>query len=77
MKETSCESCSMAIESGPYCEYCTDESGSLRGFEETVQRMIQFVMHQDGSLSREQAKEKTYEFMGTMPAWKDHPSLRG
>ena len=31
---SSCESCGMPIESGRYCDYCTDESGALQSFEE-------------------------------------------
>ena len=29
-----CESCSMPIESGTYCQYCVTENGELQPFDE-------------------------------------------
>lgn len=73
--EIRCESCSMPIESGPYCEYCTDEHGNLQAFDERFERMVQWVVRQKPDTPRADAEKQTVEFMGTMPAWKDHPAL--
>lgn len=70
-----CESCSMPIESGPYCQYCVDEDGKLQAFGERFERMVQWVARRDPSMSRADAERKTLEFMATMPAWKNHPEL--
>ena len=67
----------MPIESGPYCQYCADEKGSLMPFDETLERMIQFALRQEGApATREEARQKTLEFMSTMPAWSDHPKVK-
>ncbi len=35
-----CESCGTAIESGPYCEHCVDETGALQDFDTRFERMM-------------------------------------
>lgn len=72
-----CQSCSMTIDSGEYCEYCTDEDGDLRGFDETFERFVQFAMGRDATLDRPTAEANTLGFMASMPAWSGHPRLRG
>ena len=42
MNTTQCQSCSMTIESGPYCEHCADASGALIDFDECVERFVQW-----------------------------------
>lgn len=74
---TPCKSCSMPIESGDYCQYCTDEDGRLHGFDETLERFIQFARGRDSSLDRTTAEANTLEFMARMPAWRDHPRVVG
>ena len=76
MSHANCQSCGMPIESGKYCQYCSDGHGNLHGFDETVARMAQFWHSQDKGLSAGAAREKTLAHMATMPAWKDHPKLR-
>ena len=70
-----CESCSMPIESGPYCDYCTDDAGNLQAFEERFERMTQWVRRQEPGVSPADAESKTLAFMATMPAWRDHPRV--
>lgn len=70
-----CESCSMTIESGQYCQYCADESGHLHPFEEVFERFLQWTRRQEPGLSEEEAREKTRAFMATRPAWSGHPSV--
>ena len=69
---TRCQSCSMTIENGTYCQYCTDENGSLFSYEETFERFVQFAMRRDPALGRQEAEARTRAFMKTMPAWRDH-----
>ena len=71
-----CESCGMPIDDGSYCEYCTDENGSLQPFDERFERMVQWTMGRDGSVNREQAEADTLAYMATMPAWADHPKVK-
>jgi hypothetical protein len=70
-----CESCSMPIESGSYCQYCVTPSGELQPFEERFEKMVSWQMRQKPGLSRAQAEEDTLAFMARMPAWKSHPRV--
>lgn len=76
MSQTQCQSCSMPIESGLYCQYCSDEKGNLQPFEERFERMVQWMSRQKPDLPSEEAKKQTLAFMATMPAWRDHPKLK-
>lgn len=71
-----CESCSMPIESGPYCEYCTDAHGNLQPFEERFEKMIAWQQRKEPNASREALEAATLAFMAKMPAWRDHPRVR-
>lgn len=71
-----CESCGMPIDDGTYCEYCSDENGNLQPFEERFERMVQWTMGRGQSHSREQAEADTLAYMATMPAWRDHPTVK-
>lgn len=71
-----CESCSMPIESGRYCAYCTTAAGELQPFEERFEKMIGWQLRKQPTLSRAQAERDTLAFMAKMPAWKDHPRVR-
>ncbi len=71
-----CESCSMTIESGPYCQYCSDDSGALLPFSETVARFQQWAQKNEPEIEDGAARRKTLEFMSTMPAWSQNPELR-
>ncbi len=70
-----CKSCSMTIDSGDYCQYCTNDSGGLLGFDETLERFVQFAIGRDSTLDRATAEANTRRFMATMPAWREHPRL--
>ena len=73
----SCESCSMPIETGRYCTYCTDEKGNLQPFDERFERMIAWQARRTPDASRGDLEKATLAFMAKMPAWKDHPRVRG
>jgi len=70
-----CESCGMPIESGQYCEYCTDSDGNLQDFDTRFEAMVgwQRRRHPDQPLADIEAQ--TREYMASMPAWRGHPRL--
>ncbi len=70
-----CESCSMPIESGPYCHHCVDEKGELQAFNERYERMRQWSASRNPDASPEDIARDTLAYMSTLPAWKDHPEL--
>jgi hypothetical protein len=67
----------MPIEAGPYCQYCVDSSGKLQPFEERFERMVQWQSRREPNASRAELEEKTLAYMAGMPAWKDHPRVKG
>lgn len=71
-----CESCSMPIETGPYCEYCVGADGKLQPFDERFERMIAWQQRKEPTATRAELERATLAFMATMPAWKDHPRVR-
>ena len=75
MTTTPCQSCTMPIESGPYCPYCVDAAGNLQPFAERFERMVQWSRRKNPELSPAEHEKKTLEFMATMPAWRDSPEL--
>ena len=72
----SCGSCGMPIDDGTYCDYCTDEGGQLQPFEERFERMVQWTMSRGEATDRKKADADTLAYMGTMPAWRDHPAIK-
>ena len=76
MSNHMCESCGMPIEAGPYCHYCVDDKGTLQPFEERFERMVQWQRKREPGASQADLEKKTLAYMGTMPAWKDHPRVK-
>lgn len=76
MSQTQCESCSMPIESGPYCEHCASPEGVLIDFDECVARFLQWTAKHEPDLGPDEARRRTLAFMASMPAWRDHPEVR-
>ena len=74
--EHRCESCSMPIETGRYCPYCTNDKGELQSFEERFEKMVSWQARRSPGKSREALERETLAFMARMPAWKDHPKVR-
>jgi hypothetical protein len=70
-----CESCGMPIETGRYCDYCTDENGSLQSFDERFARMTSWQERRHPKATREEIERETLDYMATMPAWQDHPRV--
>lgn len=71
----SCESCGMSIESGLYCEHCTDANGALQSFDERFARMTAWQERRNPDAPRAQIEAETLAYMATMPAWRDHPRV--
>lgn len=71
----SCQSCGMAIESGPYCPYCVDAAGQLQDFDTRFARMVAWALRENPQLSRAEAESSTLAYMARMPAWRDHPRV--
>lgn len=71
-----CDSCSMPIESGTYCQHCVDENGQLQPFEQRFERMVAWQARRFPDKGRELLEAETLAFMAKMPAWKDHPKVR-
>ena len=72
---STCQSCGMTIESGPYCQYCLDEKGNLQSFEERLTRLVQFMHQRDPAISGDQARSNALEYMRSMPAWRNNPEV--
>ena len=70
-----CESCGMPIETGRYCAYCVDASGQLQDFDPRFERMVQWALREDTSLTRQAAEANTLACMAKMPAWAQHPRV--
>jgi hypothetical protein len=75
MSTMRCESCTLPIETGPYCRYCTDDAGALRSFDETFERFRQWTTRNEPGLSVEETRAKVFAFMAGVPAWKSHPRV--
>ena len=71
-----CESCSMPIETGRYCQHCVDEQGQLQEFEVRFERMISWQQRRTPGASRAELESATLAFMARMPAWRDHPRVK-
>lgn len=72
-----CESCGMPIESGTYCQHCTDADGVLQEFDERFERMTSWQARSNPDWSRDAVERATLDYMATMPAWRDHPRVAG
>ena len=73
--QNNCESCGMPIESGHYCQYCTDADGNLQDFETRFATMVDWQARRNPDASREQLEADTRAYLATMPAWRNHPKL--
>jgi hypothetical protein len=67
----------MPIEAGRYCVHCVDEKGELQPFEDRLERMVRWMLRQEAGLDRVAAERRVLEHMRAMPAWRDHPRVRG
>ena len=77
MSGATCQSCGMTIATGAYCAHCVGADGALQPFDERFERMVQWALRKNAGLSRPDAEAQTLAYMGTMPAWKDHPRVKG
>jgi Putative zinc ribbon domain len=73
--DLNCESCGMPIESGHYCQYCTDDQGNLQDFDTRFAAMVDWQARRTPDASREAIEAETRSYMSGMPAWRSHPKL--
>ena len=70
-----CQSRTMPIETGTYCQHCANESGQLIAFEEVFVRMVQWNRKEHPDLDATEVEAQTLQFMSQRAAWKDDPTL--
>ncbi len=75
MTNSTCESCGMPVEAGPYCVHCVDETGALQSFEERLARMIDFIRSRDAAIDETAAKAQALGHMSMMPAWRNRAEV--
>ncbi|MGB0953972.1 MAG: VOC family protein [Planctomycetota bacterium] len=68
-----CQSCGMPLADAQpgdmYCDYCTDDNGKLRSYEEVLEGTIQgYFMHMQ-KMERAEAEVAAKEMLAKMPAW--------
>ncbi|MEC4725322.1 hypothetical protein HWQ46_07160 [Shewanella sp. D64] len=74
--EMHCGSCGMVIDhEGEYCQYCVDDNGSLKPYEEVFAKMERWLARVEPTLSLEQIAQKTRNYMATMPAWRGRDEI--
>jgi len=74
--KTPCQSCGLPIESGSYCQYCTDSTGKLQEFDVRLEGMTHWMLREEPGLPPATARQRAMAHMATMPAWRDHPQLK-
>jgi hypothetical protein len=47
-----CKSCTMPIEGGEYCQYCADETGALKPFDDRFESIDEVQLDKDGTESQ-------------------------
>jgi hypothetical protein len=52
-----------------YCDYCTDEEGKLRSFEDVLEGTIQGYFMGMQKMERGEAEVAAKEMLAKMPAW--------
>lgn len=69
----SCQSCGMPLAEGKpgqmYCDYCSDEQGNLKSYEEILEGTIQGYFMGMQKMERAPAEEAAKEHLAKMPAW--------
>ena len=70
---SSCQSCSMPLADAQpgqmYCDYCTNDKGELKPFEEILEGTIQGYFMGMQKMPRDQAEVAAKEMLAKMPAW--------
>ncbi|MCP4093627.1 MAG: hypothetical protein GY747_09270 [Planctomycetes bacterium] len=68
-----CGSCGMPLtdaEPGQvYCDYCTDDAGKLKSYEEVLEGTIQGYFMGMQKMERAEAEVAAKEYLAKMPAW--------
>jgi uncharacterized glyoxalase superfamily protein PhnB len=74
IKMSSCQSCGMpltdAVAGVMYCQYCTDEKGMLRPYQQIFEGTVTGYFMGMQKMARPQAETAAREHLAKMPAWK-------
>ena len=74
IKMATCQSCGMPLQDAEpgqmYCQYCTDEKGHLRPYEQVLEGSTVGYFMQMQKLPRQAAEKAAREHLAKMPAWK-------
>ncbi len=69
----SCQSCGMPMPGAEpgvmYCDYCTDETGQLRSYEQVFEGTVTGYFMGMQKMARAEAEAAAREHLGKMPAW--------
>jgi uncharacterized glyoxalase superfamily protein PhnB len=75
IKLASCQSCGMPMKDAApglmYCQYCTDEKGKLRPYEQVLEGTTTGYFMGMQKMARPQAEKAAKEHLGKMPAWRN------
>jgi hypothetical protein len=69
-----CHSCTMPLKSdsaGDYCQYCVDETGKLKSYNEIHAGIAQWLESWSPKTVKTDARTRAEHFMKAMPAWAD------
>jgi uncharacterized glyoxalase superfamily protein PhnB len=74
IKMTSCQSCGMPLKDAVpgvtmFCQYCTDEKGQLRPYEQILEGTISGYFMGMQKMARPAAEKAAREHLAKMPAW--------
>jgi uncharacterized glyoxalase superfamily protein PhnB len=74
IKMSSCQSCGMPLKDAKpgamYCQYCTDEKGQLRSYEQVLEGTTSGYFMAMQKMPRDKAEASAREHLAKMPAWK-------
>ena len=74
VKMEQCQSCGMPLADAKhgqmYCQYCTDEKGTLKTFETVFEGTVSGYFMGMMKMSRTDAEKAAHEHLKKMPAWK-------
>ena len=73
IKLSECQSCGMPLKNAKpgemYCQYCTDESGNLRPYEQVLEGTITGYFMSMQKMTRPEAEDAARAHLSRMPAW--------
>jgi len=68
---TNCKACGMPINSGDFCEYCTNPDGTVKSCQEIFEGGVQFYMNKIEN-DRQKAEKAVRKNMNSLPYWQEN-----